>query len=369
MSIYFKNAFIDKNGINFEKTNLNNIVEKVFNIDQIINKNIQEEISPLKRISLQYIDALKQTLKEINTMLIRYQKLQENLKNLGKEDSLYAQEYAKTKQDINISFNFKNIYQDLIAITDIYTAEVQRTLNKNYQIIYVYQSKAANKIQVYKINDIEDLIKIRKTSSEGIETRLTATKTKLDSLENALIKKEEYTIGLEQSVLLDEVYKEVIRRYNIKKKPHLVLWNVGTSSEHMWHMMKLYQKGDLAEAYAGFVLNHYGSPFLGNVNNPPETDIENFMLEVEKVDATFGGVQGDISNEKNNTEYAIKTLQAAPQGIMQTIQMAQDIIQGNFDKENFEKYKEQMKKKGRNTIQTMTIGEAEMGLKEIYQQI
>jgi hypothetical protein len=79
-------------------------------------------------------------------MLIRYQKLQNNLKRFGKEDDFYAQEYAKIKQDINTSFNFKNVYQDLIAITDIYTAMIQKTLNKNYQIIYIYQSRAANKI-------------------------------------------------------------------------------------------------------------------------------------------------------------------------------------------------------------------------------
>lgn len=368
MGIYLKDVFIDKNGINLEKTNLENIIEKVFDIDQTINENIQEEISPLKQLSLQYIDNLKQVLKEIQIMLIRYQRLQNSLKRLGKEDDFYAQEYAKIKQDISTSFNFKNVYQDLIAITDIYTAMIQKTLNKNYQIIYVYQSRAANVVQVYKINDIEDLIKIRKTSSGGIEQRLTATKTKLEELDTRL-KKEEYTIGLEQAILLDKTYKEIIRRYNIRKDPHLILWNIGTPSNHMWHMMKLYQKGDLGEAYAGFALNHYGSPFVGNINNPPETDIENFMLQVEKVDATFGGVQGDIYNEKNNTEYAVKTLQAAPQGIMQTIQMAQDIIQGNFNKENFEKYKEQMKKKGRNTIQVMTIGEVEMGLKEVYQKI
>ena len=171
MSIYLKDVFIDKNGINLEKTKLENIIEKVFDIDQTINKNIQEEISPLKQLSLQYIDTLKQVLKEIQIMLIRYQKLQNSLKRFGKEDDFYVREYAKIKQDINTSFNFKNVYQDLIAITDIYTAMIQKTLNKNYQIIYVYQSRAANKIQVYKINDIEDLIKIRKTSSGGIEQR------------------------------------------------------------------------------------------------------------------------------------------------------------------------------------------------------
>jgi len=33
MGIYLKDVFIDKNGINLEKTNLENIIEKVFDID------------------------------------------------------------------------------------------------------------------------------------------------------------------------------------------------------------------------------------------------------------------------------------------------------------------------------------------------
>jgi hypothetical protein len=33
MSIYLKDVFIDKNGINLEKTKLENIIEKVFDID------------------------------------------------------------------------------------------------------------------------------------------------------------------------------------------------------------------------------------------------------------------------------------------------------------------------------------------------
>jgi len=52
------------------------------------------------------------------------------------------------------------------------------------------------------------------------------------------------------------------------------------------------------------------------------------MQIVEGVDAVFGGIQGDISLEKEKMEIAVKTLSAEPQGIIQTIQMAKDLLTG-----------------------------------------
>ena len=106
------------------------------------------------------------------------------------------------------------------------------------------------------------------------------------------------------------------------------------------------------------------SSFQGNINNPPETDIEQFMQIVEGVDAVFGGIQGDISLEKEKMEIAVKTLSAEPQGIIQTIQMAKDLLTGQIDINNFNDYKKRWERQGRNKILKMTENQVKETLKE-----
>jgi hypothetical protein len=80
-------------------------------------------------------------------------------------------------------------------------------------LIYVYQSKQANVVEVYEVKKIEDILKIRTTSSGGIETRLKGTKKLLNQVAEK-IPKELFAIGEQQADLLNKTYKEIIRRYN-----------------------------------------------------------------------------------------------------------------------------------------------------------
>ena len=362
LNFQLQKSIVDKNGIILDKTNLEKIINKIFqDTEKITKEEILKESNPLKSAAQDYILNLQLLLKDINSLRNNYQQTQSILENFNKQDSFYAQEYANAVIERNNNLNFKEIYQKIIILTDNFTRKVQNTIsNKKYEIAYVYQSRAGNVVEIYKINKVEDLIKLRKTSSGGIEQRLSASKKHLQQLGKVAVKRQDYTIGLQQAKLLDIVYKQVIQRYNKKKgMPKLILWNVGSSSFPSWHKMFLYQKGDLAQTYANFALTKYNTSFIGNVNNPPQTDIELFMLEVQTVDATFGGVQTDIFNKITNTGYAVKTLQAAPQGVMKTIDMAKDFMTGEWNPNNFKEYQEKMKKDGRNIIEEITIKQAE----------
>ena len=131
-------------------------------------------------------------------------------------------------------------------------------------------------------------------------------------------------------------------------------------SRPKWHGMWLYQRGDLAEAYASFVLARHDTPFIGNVNNPPETDIEVFMQAVEKVDAAFGGLQGDIEyydKDGNLISAAIKSLKASPQSAIETIKLAEQFLQSSMDENKFlQQY---------NTIESFTVNE----VKDLFKNI
>ena len=281
---------------------------------------------------------------------------------LESSEAVYAKLFAENTEQIN-NINLTEIQlKDMIVETDLFTMALQKMLGKQTELIYIYQSKGGKIIEAYRINNIEDIIKIQKGHANQLQGRLTATKKQLSSPDIEYISKEKYSIGVDQATKLDMIWHEVIRRYNkykYKDNAHLVLWDM--MSKPKWHGMWLYQRGDLAEAYAEFVLKRKDSPFSGNVNNPPETDIEIFMKAVENVDATFGGLQGDIEYYDKNGNLisaAVKSLNATPQSSIQTLKLAKELLESNFDEVKFlQEYAQKIKKDGRNTIQKFTVNE------------
>ena len=349
--------------IDLNKTQLKYLTQMAFNIQPYIQKYVREELNPLQMAANKYILSMQEVLKKIQYTIQLYEERKKYLQFLQQGNEI-ATNYAESTNKLNDN-DIINIQKEMIILTDLFTVQIQRALGKNMSLIYVYQSKQANVVEVYEVKKIEDILKIRATHSGGLETRLNATKKKLNETAEK-IPKELFAIGEQQANLLDITYKEIIRRYNTyrntQKQKSLVLWNM--KSRPKWHGMFLYQRGDLTQAYVNFAVGKDMSSFQGNINNPPETDIEQFMQVVEGVDAVFGGIQGDISLEKEKMEIAVKTLSAEPQGIIQTIQMAKDLLTGQIDINNFNDYKKKWERQGRNTILKMTENQLKETLKE-----
>lgn len=349
--------------INLDKTQLKYLTQIAFNIQPYVQEYIRGELNPLQMIANKYILGMQEILRKIQYTIQLYEERKRYLQLLQQGNEI-AINYANNTNKLNDN-DIINIQKEMIILTDLFTAQIQRALGKNMSLIYVYQSKQANVIEVYEVKKIEDILKIRTTSSGGIETRLKGTKKLLNQVAEK-IPKELFAIGEQQADLLNKTYKEIIRRYNTyrntQKQKSLILWNM--RSRPKWHGMFLYQRGDLTQAYMNFVVGKNMSSFQGNTNNPPETDIEQFMQVVEGVDAVFGGIQGDIFLEKERMEIAVKTLSAEPQGIIQTIQMAKDLLTGQIDINNFNDYKKKWERQGRNKILKMTENQVKETLKE-----
>ena len=362
---------VDKNQIFLDKTFLQAISESVKDVPFFIKEDFSQRYKKIQEIAKNYINILQEKLKDINILLNSYKHLQQtltylNLKDEDTQDILNyisaSEEFLKSSKD----FDFKEIYKQLIIQTDIFTAKVQQVFGIDYKIAYIHQSKAANVVEVFVIDNIEDLIKLRKTSTNGIEQRLYQSRSGLQHLVEmhraVQIDKSLYTIGKTQAEYLDLTYKKIIERYNghrnHKKRLSLVLWDM----ESEWHLMKLYQKGDLAQTYAVFALTRYDSPFSSEGFAIPETNIETFMKEVEKVDAVGGVLQTDILNKQNNIGYAVKTLNAAPQGIKQSISTAKAILSGELDEKSLKDLFERKSEKGRNRIEKAVRTTAEQAI-------
>ena len=349
--------------IDLNKTQLNYLTQTIFNIQPYIQEYIRRELNPLQAIANKYILSMQEALKKIQYTMQLYEERKKYL-NFLQQGNQIAINYAENTNKIKDS-DILEIQKEIIILTDLFTLQIQRALGKNLSLVYVYQSKQANVVEVYEVKKIQDILKIRATSKGGLEAKLKATKKELNEIAEK-IPREIFSIGQKQAKLLDITYKEIIRRYNTyrntKKYKSLILWNMKTRPK--WHGMFLSQKGDLAEAYMNFVVKENLGQFSGNVNNPPETDIETFMKIVEGVDAVFGGIQGDISWEQEKMQIAVKTLSASPQGILQTIQMAKDLLTGQIDINNFNDYKKKWERQGRNKILEMTEKQVKRTLKE-----
>ena len=360
-----KLANIEINDINLDKNGITAMMEQVFSVEDEIKTMVKENLSPVKQSAYKYISKLQQLLQKV----YRLNKLYENrqrLTNLILKGSEQAWNYAKNTNQIN-NIDIRNILKQATILTDEFTIEIQSFLNKEMELIYIYQNAAGDAVQAYKINNIADIISLQR-DKDIINVRLTASKQHLNEI-GSLIKNEEYSIGEEQAKKLDKVFHEVISRYNKYRynRKSLILWNM--KSRPKWHGMFLTNRGDLAQAYANFVLAKTGNIFQGNVNNPPEKDIEIFMQAVESVDAAFGGLQGDIEYIKNGMykSAAIKSLKASPQSITETIILAKSILTTQMDEKQFlEKYKKKWERSGRNKIERFSQTRMKQILKDQF---
>ena len=133
-----------------------------------------------------------------------------------------------------------------------------------------------------------------------------------------------------------------------------------------WHGLWRSEKGTLAESYANVILNRKFDSFVGDANTSRETDIEFFAHLIEQAVGTFGGLEGDVEYE--NMSAAIKSGSASPQGLLETVKLAQAILNlpKNIDENKFlqimEKY---YKRQQRPLIQKFTNKEYRQLIKQL----
>ena len=343
-------------------------------LDQKVKKSIQkiiqenttfslqnftkENLSNIKKSAYDYINTVSEISVKMRILSVLYNQRKNLRKKIENEQLALSQQYADNTERINAIHLTESKLREAELATLRFTAQLQLFLKQEIDIIYIYQSKNGKVIRPYRITNYQDILKIQKGHGGQLQSRLRASKKILDN--NAeYIGKEKYSIGLDQANKLDNVWEEVIKRYNnyvYNRKDHLVLWNM--MARPKWHGMWLYERGDLAEAYANFVFARKNSYFVGNVNRPPETDIEVFMNALTQVDATFGGLEGDIEYRDKDGHLisaAIKSLKASPQSMIQTIKLAKQLLETSLDEEKFlRQYKKKEEKESQHIIEQFT---------------
>ena len=107
---------------------------------------------------------------------------------------------------------------------------------------------------------------------------------------------------------------------------------------------------------------------LKNLSNQ-KLIIQDYMVEVGKVDSASGLLQGDVT--VGNIEYAIKSANASIPGLAQFTKFAKEILMDDFNIKKLEEKKETLRKKGRlrNHLKTMTNEAASQLLQEVHDRV
>ena len=140
---------------------------------------------------------------------------------------------------------------------------------------------------------------------------------------------------------------------------HIILWK----PEQEWKITIMgNQKGDIEEAYVSALIHR-----VGFLNDSLEKNIDEFMGYVSQVDAAPGLLEGDVSKDGQEIEYAVKSGKAQNMSLKTAVEVAITILGSKqiFDKNKLNDLKEKIKKGIKPRNQSALISQVEEQLKDI----
>ena len=312
-------------------------------IKQALKDEIQISLQGLKIAAKAYINIMSTT----EEWLIQFENLLKSQQRFRHQNPDYnsIQDYREKRSQINAMLKTNNP-----AIIIQSSLEFQTLLNnflgQKTEIVYVYKN-SKNQPQAYVLKG-EDYLKYTYNSFNELSARFSLSQKKLSTIGEQLKSSTEPKYS-EQGLNL--TYTEVMNRYEEnrrKKYGYYVHWK---GSAGKYTAMSVSSRGDINEAYAGFIILNHAHPGFRNSNI--ELNIEDFMLEgVSKVDNLSGLLKGDITS--GNIEYGIKSAGASVLSIKQILPIAQMILAEDFSIEKLKQIQEQEQGVTRNKIINLT---------------
>lgn len=294
----------------------------------------------------------------------RYSKAIKNLKTATKEDIVNFN-MAKNKM-LTLRKNINLIQMDIAM--ENFQKELAELMEKKIQLTYVYVNSKGEP-SIFLINNIKDVLTqdVKAMSKGGnISTRIRMTAKQIrqsqQNYEHAITRLNEYQFMLPPSLInLQSARSAVLIRYKTYHygSNHVILWKPG----RQWKIAILgNQKGDIEEAYVSALVHRTG--FLSDAL---EKNIDEFMAYVGHVDAAPGLLEGDISIDNQNIEYAVKSGKAQNMSLRTAVEVAITILgsQQIFDKHKLNDLKEKIKKGIKPRNQAVLASQVEEQLKKI----
>lgn len=335
---------------------------------------LQQEVQPNEddariaaRIFLETIQKSFQVWEEAErhaSEIRKYSKAIEDLKT-ATEDDIVNFNMAKNKM-LALRKNINLIEMDVAM--ENFQKELARLMGKKIQLTYVYVNNKGEP-SIFLIDNIEDvLIQDVKAMSKGgnISTRIRMTaeqiKQNQENYERSITKLNEYQFMLPPALTkLQNARLTVLTRYETYHygSNHIILWK----PEQEWKITIMgNQKGDIEEAYASALIHR-----VGFLNDSLEKNIDEFMRYVSQVDAVPGLLEGDISKDGQEIEYAVKSGKAQNMSLKTAVKVAITILGSKqiFDKNKLNDLKEKIKKGIKPRNRSALISQVEEQLKDI----
>ena len=365
-------------------------------ITSLVNKLLDEAARPTKELVNLSMKDIKQAAKDYLLILQREENnitnlqaaldiqkkyVKEQIKNFNskaelKSSKAYIEQRERIKQEQkkqSTRESILNIYKASLAFQDLVNGYIGQ------EMVITYVATTKSKVGVFNIPLKEafaqGLLNIDITSKTyDISIRFKGSFSKLEKLANDVnnaIERMEAGIPQEQVNILDNTYKEVVRRFKTYKGENkngkqvgIILWKPTSK----WYKMTPSSLGDINEAYTAYYLQAKNYPVL---NGSLEQTIDTFMQLVADVDSAAGLMLGDISNEALGLEYAVKSAGASTLSIKQIKDLANEILNSRITKTDLKNLKSTDAQKGvlRNFIEELTKEEVDKNLKSIIESI
>ena len=306
--------------------------DEISKLQEIKENEILDKIRPLAKLVVSQYKGLKNRIKHYQEIQIQAHKIREQYRKEGKEIPI-QQNNKISKQLEN---DFKNFYTVVIAF--------QSALQK-MQGIKMKVSFVGNRGIIYEFDEITLLKQLKNITRVGYSSdfQMQLSFSGVTRKANTTIKPEKENLNTQK------VYKEILKRASISKKTHkekskvLILWQIGPGKKagsYTWDGVVAMNIGDIREIYLKFI---YNNKKWKEINI--EKNVEEFMIEVLKVDNVSGALVGDF--KADDFEIAAKSLNATLLKYQQLLDIAREITSDNFSGSlNLDQFFRQTERKG-----------------------
>lgn len=310
----------DNGEVSFDDSTVDDIVNTITerSIREGVDTIAKPSVDELKQAAKNFLtqsESLQTSIQNIEAILKEQQKTRHSM---GKKEYSVLQKYIDNRNKIRTFLHGEDLSK-LWALVAEFQMQLNSFIGQKVEMVYVFVDNN-NEPVLYEMENT-NILKGDYSRSNRVIARYRATQTNFENdLKRIVLDDKDYNMtGVANATA---TYQEIMTRYNNHKRQRRVMW-LNPSPPLKWHVAKIYQVGDINEAYANIILSHQESLFA--VMSVLDTNIEVFMvLFYTNVDNASGLLQGDI--EYQNIEYGIKSAGASMMQLKEVQNIAEIIV-------------------------------------------
>lgn len=290
--------------------------DEISKLQEIKENEILDKLRPLANLVVNKYKGLKKRMEHYQEIQLQAHKIREQYRKEGKEELV--------QQNNKISKKLKNDFKDFYIAVVAFQSALQKTQGIKMKVSFV-----GNRGIIYEFDEITFLKQLKNITRVGYSSdfQMQLSFSGASKKANTIIRPEKENLNTQK------VYKEILKRASISKKTHkekskvLILWQTGPGKQigsYEWDGVVAMNIGDIREIYLKFIYNNKKWEEIDI-----EKNVEEFMIEVLKVDNVSGALVGDFKSA-DDFEIAAKSFNSTLLKYQQLLEVAKVIASDNF---------------------------------------